>query len=37
MLKPHDPTRFERVLRQRIAHPQATGLPQSDFEPETTA
>ena len=37
MLKPHDPSRFERVLRQRIAHPQATGLPQSDFEPETTA
>ncbi len=37
MLKPHDPTRFERLLRQRINHPQATGLPQSDFEPETTA
>ena len=26
MLKPHDPTRFERLLRQRIANPQATGL-----------
>ncbi len=37
MLKPHDPTRFERLLRQRIANPLATGLPQSDFEPETTA
>jgi len=37
MLKPHDPTRFERVLRQRIAHPQATGLSQSDFDPETAA
>ncbi len=23
MLKPHDPTRFERLLRQRIAHPEA--------------
>jgi homoserine kinase type II len=22
MLKPHDPTRFERLLRQRIAHPE---------------
>ncbi|MGE8374051.1 MAG: homoserine kinase, partial [Diaphorobacter nitroreducens] len=21
MLKPHDPTHFERVLRQRAAHP----------------
>ena len=21
LLKPHDPTHFERVLRQRIAHP----------------
>jgi homoserine kinase type II len=21
MLKPHDPTHFERVLRQRVAHP----------------
>ena len=35
MLKPHDPTRFERVLRQRIAHPQATGLEHKDL--ETTA
>jgi homoserine kinase type II len=32
MLKPHDPTRFERVLRQRIAHPQATGLEHTDLE-----
>jgi homoserine kinase type II len=24
MLKPHDPTRFERLLRQRIAHPENT-------------
>ncbi len=23
MLKPHDPTHFERVLRQRVAHPLA--------------
>jgi homoserine kinase type II len=21
LLKPHDPTHFERVLRQRVAHP----------------
>ena len=21
MLKPHDPTHFERVLRERVAHP----------------
>jgi homoserine kinase type II len=24
MLKPHDPTRFERLLRQRIAHPESS-------------
>jgi homoserine kinase type II len=23
LLKPHDPTHFERVLRQRVAHPVA--------------
>ena len=25
MLKPHDPTHFERVLRHRVAHPEVTG------------
>jgi hypothetical protein len=24
MLKPHDPTRFERLLRQRISHPDTS-------------
>jgi len=31
MLKPHDPTRFERLLRQRIAHPCASAVVQADF------
>jgi len=31
MLKPHDPTRFERLLRQRIAHPYAPARPAADF------
>jgi homoserine kinase type II len=26
LLKPHDPTHFERVLRQRVAHPPALAL-----------
>jgi hypothetical protein len=37
MLKPHDPTRFERLLRQRIANPQATGLMSTAPELETLA
>jgi homoserine kinase type II len=37
ILKPHDPTRFERLLRQRIAHPQAAGLEHFEPYPETTA
>lgn len=37
MLKPHDPTRFERLLRQRIQHPQASGLPRAELHAETTA
>jgi homoserine kinase type II len=28
MLKPHDPTHFERVLRERVSHPlRASELP----------
>ena len=39
MLKPHDPTHFERVLRQRIAHPLTlqTLWPDTLPTPETTA
>jgi homoserine kinase type II len=37
MLKPHDPTRFERLLRQRIDRPHATGLPQIAPQLETPA
>lgn len=38
MLKPHDPTHFERVLRQRIAHPLTlqTLWPDAVPTPETT-
>jgi homoserine kinase type II len=31
MLKPHDPTRFERLLRQRTAHPYTPARPAADF------
>ncbi len=31
MLKPHDPTRFERLLQQRVAHPYAPAWVAADF------
>ena len=31
MLKPHDPTRFERLLRQRIAAPHTSALAAAEF------
>ena len=33
MLKPHDPTHFERVLRQRARHPDALRMPTSAAAP----
>ncbi|QNK71953.1 homoserine kinase [Variovorax sp. PAMC28562] len=33
MLKPHDPTHFERVLRQRARHPDALQMPISAADP----
>ncbi len=33
MLKPHDPTHFERVLRQRARHPDALHLATSAADP----
>jgi len=37
MLKPHDPSRFECLLRQRIAQPQASALQDLKLHAETTA